>query len=208
MKISYKNILSILISAIFIGLFYNILNPKGIPLIKEKRELVFENDSLIHSIAAEKENLNLDSTLNSPIVKKTTEKKPDVKNEVLNQNILTDKIEPFTEPKAIKIDLAYKLFKQGVKFIDARMPDDYQAGHIKGAYNIPFDGDEKYREILNNFSKDEILVVYCSGTDCDLSIYLGREIFEKGFERVYVFFGGWNEWLEKNYPIDKGTNAE
>jgi len=208
MKISYKNILSILISAIFIGLFYNILNPKGIPLIKEKRELVFENDSLIHSIAAEKENLNLDSTLNSPIVKKTTEKKPDVKNEVLNQNKLTDKIEPFTEPKAIKIDLAYKLFKQGVKFIDARMPDDYQAGHIKGAYNIPFDGDERYREILNNFSKDEILVVYCSGTDCDLSIYLGREIFEKGFKRVYIFFGGWNEWLGKNYPIERGTNEE
>jgi rhodanese-related sulfurtransferase len=208
MKISYKNILSILISAIFIGLFYNILNPKGIPLIKEKRELVFENDSLIHSLADEKMNLNLDSTLDSIIVNNTKEKKTDVKNEALNQNNLTDKIEPFTEPKAIKIDLAYKLFKQGVKFIDARMPDDYQAGHIKGAYNIPFDGDEKYREILNNFSKDEILVVYCSGTDCDLSIYLGREIFEKGFERVYVFFGGWNEWLEKNYPIDRGTNAE
>jgi rhodanese-related sulfurtransferase len=208
MKISYKNILSILISAIFIGLFYNILNPKGIPLIKEKRELVFENDSLIHSIAAEKENLNLDSTLNSPIVDTTEEKKSNAKNEVLNQNKLTDKIEPFTEPKAIKIDLAYKLFKQGVKFIDARMPDDYQAGHIKGAYNIPFDGDERYREILNNFSKDEILVVYCSGTDCDLSIYLGREIFEKGFKRVYIFFGGWNEWLGKNYPIERGTNEE
>jgi rhodanese-related sulfurtransferase len=208
MKISYKNILTILISAIFIGLFYNFLNPKGIPLIKEKKELVFENDSLIHSLADEKMNLNLDSTLDSIIVNNTKEKKTDVKNEALNQNNLTDKIEPFTEPKAIKIDLAYKLFKQGVKFIDARMPDDYQAGHIKGAYNIPFDGDEKYREILNNFSKDEILVVYCSGTDCDLSIYLGREIFEKGFKRVYVFFGGWNEWLEKNYPIDRGTNAE
>ena len=208
MKISYKNILTILISAIFIGMIYNSLNPKGIPLIKEKKELVFENDSLIHSLENKKENLNLDSTLNLHIVNTTTEKKDDVKTEVSNQNNLPNKIEPFTEPKAIKINLAYKLFKQGVKFIDARMPDEYQAGHIKGAYNIPFDGDERYREILNNFSKDEILVVYCSGTDCDLSIYLGREIFEKGFKRVFIFFGGWNEWLEKNYPIVRGTNAE
>ncbi|MCS7052314.1 MAG: rhodanese-like domain-containing protein, partial [Ignavibacterium sp.] len=98
---------------------------------------------------------------------------------------------------------AYKLFKQGIKFIDARMPDEYAAGHIKGAYNIPFDGDESYRKILDNFSKDEIIVVYCGGTDCDLSIYLGNELFEKGFKRVYVFFGGWNEWLQNNYPISK-----
>jgi rhodanese-related sulfurtransferase len=181
---------------------YNSYNPKGIPLIKEKKELVFESDSLILSLNNEEKTNQFDSLLNKTennIAPKETDLKPVNKEQKVTTSI---KIEQFSEPRAIKIDLAYKLFKQGIKFIDARMPDEYAAGHIKGAYNIPFDGDESYREILNKFSKEEIIVVYCGGTDCDLSIYLGNELFEKGFKRVYVFFGGWNEWRNNNYPID------
>lgn len=202
MKISYKNILIIITVSIIVGLMYNGYNPKGIPLIKEKKELAFESDSLILSLNDKAKNIQTDSIPNKSeqnIAPKQTETKQE-KEPKENPAI---KIEPFSEPRAIKIDLAYKLFKQGIKFIDARMPDEFAAGHIKGAYNIPFDGDESYRDILNNFSKDEIIVVYCSGTDCDLSIYLGNELFEKGFKRVYVFFGGWNEWVENNYPISR-----
>ncbi len=201
MKISYKNIFLIIGFAFSIGLIYNYLNPKGIPLVKEKKELVFESDSVLISLTEQIEKVSADSvnqkTANDNSSGNKSEKIIDDKKQA------ETKIEAFSEPRAIKIDLAYKLFKQGVKFIDARMPNEYEAGHIKGAYNIPFDGDERYRDILNNFSKDEIIVVYCGGTDCDLSIYLGNEIFEKGFKRVYVFFGGWNEWLENNYPTSK-----
>lgn len=203
MKISYKNILIIISVSILVGLMYNNYNPKGIPLIKEKKELVFESDSLIFSFNDEVKITPTDSITNKS-EQITAEKEKEIKPENKEpKESPTIKIEPFSEPRAIKIDLAYKLFKQGIKFIDARMPDDYAAGHIKGAYNIPFDGDESYREILNKFSKEEIIVVYCGGTDCDLSIYLGNELFEKGFKRVYVFFGGWNEWLENNYPTSR-----
>ncbi len=203
MNISFKDIALIIIASILVGFIYNSLNPKGISLIKEKKELVFESDSLLLSIDQEVE--TIDSIKTSEITEKelipkgNNVRKDSVQKKEENKII----IEPFTEPKAIKIDLAYKLYQQGVKFIDARMPDEYSLGHIKGAYNIPFDGDESYREILNNFSKEEILVVYCGGTDCDLSFYLGNELSEKGFKRVYVFFGGWNEWIENDYPISK-----
>jgi rhodanese-related sulfurtransferase len=202
MKISYKNILLIIGISFSIGLVYNYLNPKGISLLKEKKELVFGPDSLFIPSNELKENVLSDSVsnkVNSVVqnqsktkeIEQTKSEKPEIK------------VEAFSEPRALKIEQAYRLHIQGIKFIDARMPDDYAAGHIKGAYNIPFDGDESYRDILNSFSKDEILVVYCEGTDCDLSIYLSNEIFEKGFKRVYVFFGGWNEWVEKNYPVSK-----
>lgn len=203
MKISYKNILIITFVSSLIGLIYNNLNPKGIALVKEKKELVFESDTLLLTLDEKKEIIQSDSVDNKSEQTKVSIES-DIKKEIKeSKETFSVKIEPFTEPRAIKIDLAYKLFKQGIKFIDARMPDEYAAGHIKGAYNIPFDGDESYRKILDNFSKDEIIVVYCGGTDCDLSIYLGNEIFEKGFKRVYVFFGGWNEWLQNNYPISK-----
>lgn len=202
MKISYKNIFLILSTSIVIGFIYNFLNPKGVPLIKQNRKVVFESDTVLVSTETDINNNLINGQPFKSEDKRKAEKTVKDENTIKQENPAI-KIEPFTEPRAIRIDLAYKLYKQGVKFIDARMPDDYAAGHIKGAYNIPFDGDESYREILNNFSKDELIVVYCSGTDCDLSIYLGNELFEKGFKRVYVFFGGWNEWIEKNYPTEK-----
>lgn len=202
MKISYKNIFLILSTSIVIGIIYNFLNPKGVPLIKQNRKVVFESDTVLVSTETDINNNLINGQPFKSEDKRKAEKTVKDENTIKQENPAI-KIEPFTEPRAIRIDLAYKLYKQGVKFIDARMPDDYAAGHIKGAYNIPFDGDESYREILNNFSKDELIVVYCSGTDCDLSIYLGNELFEKGFKRVYVFFGGWYEWIEKNYPTEK-----
>lgn len=203
MKISFKSLIIILLVSIIIGLMYNHHNPEGIPLVKEKKQLVFESDSLLIPLNQETEIIESDS-ISSKIGEVTVSQENILKQDSeIKKGAPLIKMEPFSEPRAIKIDLAYKLFKQGIIFIDARMPDEYALGHIKGAYNIPFDGDESFRNILNNFSKDEILVVYCGGTDCNLSIYLANELFEKGFNKVYVFFGGWNEWLENNYPTSR-----
>lgn len=179
---SKKNLIVIIIFSLIIGFVYNYLNPKGLPIIKEQRVLEFiEEDQIEHP----------DSNLGADKTELTEEK-------------VEQPADKLSKPSAIKIDKAYQLYKQGVKFIDARMPDEFIEGHIKGAINIPFDGDESYREILKKISKDEPIVTYCSGTECDLSILLGDELFEKGYKKVYIFFGGWNDWLEKGYPISKG----
>jgi rhodanese-related sulfurtransferase len=193
-----KKILYIIFFSIIIGFTYNYINPNGIPLIREERKITFAEDDTInaHSSLTIK---NLPDAVSGHDNKQT---KDSSINHSTKSNLSTT--ESFTKPLAIKIDKAYQLYKQGVKFIDARMPEEYAEGHIKGAINIPFDGDENYRNILNSFSKDEILVTYCSGTECDLSVLLGDELFEKGFKRVYIFFGGWNDWVERNYPISKG----
>lgn len=200
-----KKILYIIFFSIIIGFIYNYLNPNGIPLIREERKLDFAEDDTV----------NLDSSFTFQNIPDTLSNKNELsekdynkeKDSLINQSTKSKSstTEPFTKPLAIKIDKAYQLYKQGVKFIDARMPEEYAEGHIKGAINIPFDGDESYRNILKSFNKDEILVTYCSGTECDLSILLGDELFEKGFKRVYIFFGGWNDWVERNYPISKGN---
>jgi 3-mercaptopyruvate sulfurtransferase SseA len=37
---------------------------------------------------------------------------------------------------------------------------------------------------------------------------LANLLFEQGYKQVYVFFGGWNEWLNASYPIEKSAEQE
>ena len=100
------------------------------------------------------------------------------------------------------MEQAYILFNKGITFVDARDESDYLAGHITNSINIPFDDFDNYKQKLNKLSKDKPLVLYCAGTDCDLSILLGNLLFEMGYKQVYVFFGGWVDWLNANYPVE------
>jgi len=185
-----SKILSITFISILISLVYNHFNPNGLKLIRDDRVLNWESDSLS---AAE--------TLDSFIVEKN------ITAVNSSDSLLIEKkdepIKSFKEPKAIKLDFAYKLFKDGVKFIDARSADEFSEGHIKGAVNIPFYGSENYLDVINSLNKNEIVVTYCSGADCDISILSGEELFEMGFKRVYVFIDGYDEWTKNNYPTSK-----
>lgn len=184
MKFKISIILQIIIYSIIIGIVYNQLNPKGLPFLRENKQINWVDDSTTtHSI-------NFDST--------TTQHG---KNSLIDSS--TSNLKDFKEPKAIKIDFAYKLFLNGTKFIDARPVEEYEESHIKGAINIPFYGSENYESTLKQIPKDEVIVTYCSGDDCDLSILLADELFAKGYKKIYVFFGGWNDWQKMKYPIEK-----
>ena len=190
MKQNLSKILPITIISILISLLYNHFNPNGLNLIRERKRLKWESDSLIifNKIDTSFVKTNLSETKHSDsiFVKK-----------------VENTIEPFNEPKAIKLDVAYKLFKDGIKFIDSRSVEEFSEGHIKGAINIPFYGSENHIEVINRLNKNEIVVTYCSSEDCDISILSGDELFEMGFKRVYVYVGGYDEWTRNNYPISK-----
>lgn len=185
MRVSLIRIFWIILVSILISFVYNHFNPNGLNLIRDERVLIWEDSSALDN--SEKDSLLIEKNFSSNTGELTL-------NE-MNQS--------FDQPKAIKIDFAYKLFKQNVKFIDARSVEEFAEGHIKGAVSIPFYGSEEYQSVLNQISKDEYLVTYCDGDDCDLSILLGDELFQKGYKRVYVFYGGWQDWLKNNYPVEK-----
>jgi len=134
--------------------------------------------------------------------------KEETKPEISKPEIISEAVkEPiaFTEPKAITLEQAYTLFNKGVKFVDARDEADYLAGHITYSINIPFDDFDNHKQKLEFLSKEKPMVIYCGGTDCDLSILLGNLLFEQGYKQVYVFFGGWFDWLSANYPVENTT---
>ena len=170
---------------------YNHFNPVGLNLKREERILDWESDSnksfyKIDSLAIDSVSLFQKSSIDSLII--------DKKDKV---------IEIFKEPKTIKLDFAHKLFKDGIQFIDSRSPEEFAEGHIKGAVNIPFYGSENYLNVINRINKLEIVVTYCSSSDCDISTLSGDELFKMGFKRVYIFIGGYDEWTKNNYPVTK-----
>ena len=181
-------------------------------------ELSWASDSLFNEIIPDSSktvvdtiNLILEKSINindgTEIIKKETEKKTDnkivrQKDNITENNPKETEVIAFTEPKAIKLDQAYVLFNKGVTFIDARDESDYLAGHITNSINIPFDDFDNHERKLDKISVDKPLVLYCAGTDCDLSILLGNLLFEMGYKQVYVFFGGWLDWMNANYPVE------
>ena len=185
-----SKILSITLISVLLSLAYNHFNPNGLKIIREERVLNWNDVSLSES-----------NTLNTSIDEINLRSSKPSDSLLVDNN--AEPIKPFKEPKAIKLDFAYKLFTDGVKFIDARSADEFSEGHIKGAVNIPFYGSENYLDVINSLNKNEIVVTYCSGADCDISILSGDELFEMGFKRVYIFIGGFEEWTKNNYPINK-----
>jgi rhodanese-related sulfurtransferase len=111
-------------------------------------------------------------------------------------------------PTFINIDEALKTFQQGNGlFIDARHEDEFDAGHIKGAISLPLKTLETNPALIQGLAKDTLIVTYCSGEECALSIDLGEKLASMGFTNVKVFFSGWLEWQKRNLPIEIGTKG-
>lgn len=216
--VNYKKILYIIITSSVLGLAINYFNPDGIPILREKQEIKWAPDSLFLNPVSDTLINSMDTATLSPISKSAVEEytdnklidvpekemKPAIQNPQMNEQKIAkeeNKVTIFSKPQAIKLEQAFALYKKNVLFIDARDESDYLAGHITGAINIPFEDLDNYKQELEQIPKDKPIVVYCAGSECDLSVLLGDILFEKGYKQVYVFFGGWVEWQEAKYPI-------
>ncbi len=91
-------------------------------------------------------------------------------------------------------------------FIDARHPFEFSRGHIAGAINIPLADVDTSIARLDGASRDRYLIVYCDGAECNSSMDLGVRLMQTGFTNVHVFFGGWEEWAGKGYPIERSAS--
>ena len=194
MKIKLSYVFYIVIVSSVLGLLINFLRPDGISLSREEKQLLWADS------------VNLAIKVNTDSINVKPEKSPsnDSANNLKGNRVSNDlpSKESFKEPKAINLKQAYELYKRNIFFIDARENADYQEGHIKNALNIPYYDFDNYKQLLEDIPKSSTIVTYCAGTDCDLSILLGEQLFESGYKRVYIFFGGWNDWLKANYPTE------
>ena len=73
--------------------------------------------------------------------------------------------------------------------LDVRRADEYQAGKIENAINIPVD---EIRSRLHELPKDKQIFIYC---EAGLRGYLAQRILKQnGFEKVFNLSGGYYLW--------------
>ena len=90
--------------------------------------------------------------------------------------------------------------------LDARPEIFYRVGHIPSAFSLPRDDFENgYRVLARALEahRDQVLVVYCSGSDCHDSQMVGDALRRLGYAHVRLFRGGWAEWEVENLTEEK-----
>ena len=119
---------------------------------------------------------------------------------------IADSIAPETESNnpillAISLKQAKNLFDGGTLFVDARDDAYYIAGLIQGALKNAF-----LMELIFSIEaiqeKNAPLVVYCGDPGCGDSEDLAYDLQDSGFNKLYVFKGGWLEWSKAEYPSE------
>ncbi|MCE1165038.1 MAG: rhodanese-like domain-containing protein [Bacteroidetes bacterium] len=189
MKIA-KQIIGILVISVAAAFIANGINPKGIPLFMEKN--IYKQDTTSKN--------NIGEFINDPF---DTTSKP-------NQLFFSGKKnkQGFIEPENISLGLAKQLFDRRALFIDARTKEEYDTLHVKGAINLPYHDfygksiPEK-TEVMKKYGKSGIIVVYCNGGTCDISIDLAYEIAKLGYNNVSIYKGGIKEWESAGNPVER-----
>jgi rhodanese-related sulfurtransferase len=88
--------------------------------------------------------------------------------------------------------------------MDARPPADFAAGHLAGAFSVPSEQIEKYLPaVMPLLTREQPIMTYCSGHECDESLKLSKHLLQNGFTNVVLFVGGFSDWTEAKLPVEK-----
>lgn len=86
--------------------------------------------------------------------------------------------------------------------VDVREPDEFAAGHVPGALNVPL---AQVGTWAKDRAKDEPLLVICqSGRR---SLKASNELAAQGFTRVTNVEGGFRAWKERGLPVERPAEA-
>lgn len=97
----------------------------------------------------------------------------------------------------IHINEASALFDSGrAVFIDTRGPNMYKVEHIKGSIELMAGSPPADYERFADVFKGKVLVPYCHGVGCHLADKAAHRLYDMGYRKVAIFFGGWNEWKQ------------
>ncbi|MES2766141.1 MAG: rhodanese-like domain-containing protein [Bacteroidota bacterium] len=100
-------------------------------------------------------------------------------------------------PKEIRYEQAKLLFDKKVLFMDARDAGHHAEGNIPGSINIDVQDFQANIPKVIGLPREQPVVVYCGGGNCDLSHELANNLSALGFKKVFVYTGGWEEWKTK-----------
>ena len=110
--------------------------------------------------------------------------------------------------QVVTLEEARRHFEQGTAlFADARGKDAFRAGRIQGAINLdPNEFDDWSGNFFSKIPPDQIIITYCEGDRCKLSLELAEKLTWMGYEKVYYLKNGWGKWKDLHLPMEQNSD--
>jgi rhodanese-related sulfurtransferase/predicted transcriptional regulator len=86
--------------------------------------------------------------------------------------------------------------------LDVRPPEEYAAGHVAGAVNVPLSELEQY---LREINPEQEIVAYCRGAHCVLAFDAVALLRKKGL-KARRLEDGYPEWKTDGLPVEVKTS--
>ena len=96
-----------------------------------------------------------------------------------------------------RYDITLDEFREHVQggsavIIDARSPEDFQRGHVRGAINVPSGHKESYiAQLKRDYPADQLIIIYCGSSQCHAGDSVYDYAASQGFTNMRVFKSGW-----------------
>ncbi|MBZ0145675.1 MAG: metalloregulator ArsR/SmtB family transcription factor [Rhodocyclaceae bacterium] len=116
------------------------------------------------------------------------------------QRIVRESFETRDALQPVRREELLKMARRGeAVVIDVRPEEEYEAGHIAGAINVPI---ESLPRFLKKLPKEQDVVAYCRGPYCLLAFEAVEKLRKKGF-RARRLEDGFPEWQAERLPVEK-----
>ncbi len=89
-------------------------------------------------------------------------------------------------------------------FVDARSPEEFAAGHIDFAGNLPARELAAYEWQLDKVEKETPLIVYTDARSPGADRSVSLRLVELGYARVYQLPEGLEGWRARGFPLGTG----
>jgi rhodanese-related sulfurtransferase/predicted transcriptional regulator len=90
-----------------------------------------------------------------------------------------------------------------VTVIDTRPPEEFAAGHLPGAINLPL---SVLKRRLRELAREQEIVAYCRGQYCVLSYEAVAELRRRGF-KAFRLEDGYPEWKAAGLPTEESASS-
>ena len=110
-----------------------------------------------------------------------------------------DSLEPLS-----RTELLRRIRAKEVVILDVRSPEEFSAGHLPGAINIP---TNDLRRRLKDLPSGQQIVAYCRGPYCALSYEAVAELRKHGYQALRLE-DGYPEWKAAGLPVEPISGNE
>ncbi len=109
-----------------------------------------------------------------------------------------DSLEPVSRKELLR-----RMREGLVTVIDARPPEEYAAGHLPGALNVPL---RELKRRMRELPREQEIVAYCRGAYCVFSYEAVAELRRRGFKALRLE-EGYPEWKAAGLPVERSSAA-